>query len=74
MSATDKFNVNTLLITILMGLSGWSLVEQNAQGKAQAANSVRSDTQARELALLWQRTQANELAIQEIKIQIAKMR
>lgn len=70
---TDKFNVNSALLLIVMALSSWGLFEQNAQGKAQAAYAVRADAQARELADLRVRMQANDAAIQDIRLTIARM-
>lgn len=71
--SADKFNVNTLLSAIILGLCGWSLLEQNAQGKAQAAYAVRADAQAVELADLRIRMQANDAAIQDLRLQIARI-
>ncbi len=71
---TMQSKLNTILLTIVLGISGWSLMEQNAQGKAQAAYAVRSDAQARELVDLRARMQANDAAIQDLRIQIARIR
>lgn len=65
--------LNTVLITVVLMLSSWSLLELNAQGKAQAAYAVRADAQARELAELRLRVQANDTAIQEVRLQIARI-
>lgn len=70
----EKFNVNTILLAVVLGLSGWSLLEQNAQGKAQAAYAVRSEAQAVELAELRIRQQRTEVAVTELQLQIARLR
>lgn len=70
---TEKFNINTLLSTIILGMCGWSLLELNAQGKAQAAYSVQAAGQAIELAELRARMQRNDTAIQELRVEIAKL-
>lgn len=67
-----SLNVNTILLTIVLGLSSWSLLELNTQGKAQAAYAVRSDSQARDLVELRLRVQANDAAIQQLRVDIAR--
>lgn len=69
----ERININTVLLTIVLGISGWSLLEQNAQGKAQAAYAVRIDSQSVELANLSARLQSNDAAIQDLRLQIARM-
>jgi hypothetical protein len=71
--STERFNVNTLLSTLILGLCGWSLLELNAQGKAQAAYAVQAAGQAIELAELRVRMQRNDTAIQELRFEIAKI-
>lgn len=37
----DNMNINTLLLTIVLALSGWTLKKVSDQGEAVAAMSVR---------------------------------
>jgi uncharacterized protein HemX len=73
-TGSDKLNVNTILLTVVLGLSGWSLLEQNAQGKAQAAYAVRQSAQEFALEDLRARMQKNDAAITELQLQIARLR
>jgi hypothetical protein len=67
-----NLNLNTVLITVVLALSGWSLMELNGQGKAQATYAARSDAQARELAELRIKVQENEAAIQRVRLDMAR--
>lgn len=63
----EGFNLNTVLLSILLALSAWTLKTVVAQGETLAATTVRVDYQGRTLDLLGRQVQQNSQDIGALK-------
>lgn len=72
-SSPRSVNFNSVLLTLVLGLSSWTLVTLNTTNKDTATQQVKLDTGARDLADLRVRMSAVELQVQQTRIQLATL-
>lgn len=68
----DKLNLNTILLAVLMALSGWTLNRVSDLSERMSAVAVMNTNYTRELLELRARITSVEAQVQEIKLLNAK--
>lgn len=68
----DKLNLNTILLGVLMALSGWTLNRVSDLSERMSAVAVMNTNYTRELLELRARITSVEAQVQEIKLLNAK--
>lgn len=68
-----QLNLNSILLTVVLLLSGWTLSEVSQQGKDAAADREKLAANSREIADLRSRMLSAEVAIVNAQINLARL-
>lgn len=71
MPASNGTNIHSLLLTIVLALSGWTLATVSGQNRDNATAQVNIQTNARDILDLRARITVAEAAVQQTKMQVA---
>jgi hypothetical protein len=70
----DRFNFNTLLLAILLGLGGWGLVSINAAASAQASMAAKLDAYKEQQSRVDTDMRDYRLRLAAIELEVARIK